>query len=330
MYFPEKSSNYFSVLEALRGEKVAVIGHLRPDGDSIGSQVALCRLLRVRGTEAVMVLQQEVPRVLKSFIGDTPTVKGDDWDPEGFRAICVDCADASRIGKKLQKSFSEIFLNIDHHVSNSSYAKNNFVEATAAATAEIIAGCVLDNQLDFDPITAQALYVGIATDTGGFIYPSTTYRVFSICGTLVERGAVPAIAARELYGRERVGKLKLIQQVLASLSFAFSGRVCTGVITQKDYRKTGCKKEDSEGLVNYTRSIEGVIVGMLIEERSGGVKVSLRASDPSVRVDQIAQIFGGGGHACAAGFDCEGVILEEFQVHLLRVVKDHLKQRGML
>jgi phosphoesterase RecJ-like protein len=177
------------------------------------------------------------------------------------------------------------------------------VDAAAAASAELLGGLFIDCGIPIDAIAAQGLYAGVVTDTGQFRFPSTTRRAFALTGHLIENGANPAAAAAELYERESFEKLELLGRFLASLRRECGGRVCVGFLTQRDFRETGATGEDTEGLVDYARAIDGVEIGALIEERNDGVKCSLRAKDPACRVDRIAAIFGGGGHACAAGLN---------------------------
>jgi len=183
-------------------------------------------------------------------------------------------------------------------------ATHNFVDTASAATAEVMAGLFLDAGLPMDPVTAQALYTGIMTDTGQFRFPSTTERVFRICAELIRCGAQPAQAGMELYERESSGKLKLLQHYISSLKLECGGRVCIGVLPQGIFEECGATVEDTEGLVDYARSIDGVDVGVLIEERPGVIKASLRAKNSSFRMDTIAAQFNGGGHASAAGLNC--------------------------
>src|SRR5581483_421148 len=193
---------------------------------------------------------------------------------------------------------------IDHHLSNLGFASFNLVDSSSAATCEILAGVLFDNGLPVDAQAAQALFTGILTDTGQFRFNSTSRRCFVLAGELVARGANPADAGYELYERETEGKLRLLQHFLASLRLECNGRVCVGILPAGIFETTGSNAEDTEGLVDYARSIDGVAIGALIEERpDGSVKASLRAKDPAFRVDLIAAQFNGGGHACAAGLN---------------------------
>ena len=215
---------------------------------------------------------------------------------------------------------SIISLNIDHHISNRLYASENIVVSNAAATAEILAAIAIDLGLEFDAVTAQALYVGIATDTGQFRFASTRAQTFEIVQSLIKRGANAAEAALHLYERESFGRLRLLQRFLESLFLEMDGRICIGLIDDGVYAETGTSVQDAEGLVDYARSIDGVAVGVLVESRGGVLKASLRAKDARYRVDQVARQFNGGGHASAAGLNVEGMTLEELVQALIEAL----------
>jgi phosphoesterase RecJ-like protein len=321
-YFPQHSPAFLAAIEGIRGKRVAILGHVRPDGDCIGSQVGLARCLRQLGFDAVCYNHHQVPANCAAFVGDTPFLL-DAQGVDGDRvAIAVDCADRTRLGPVLGAAFPEVYLNVDHHISNSQYARHNIIDGHASATGEILGGMILDNGLPMDAPAAQALYVGIATDTGQFRFSSTTRDTFEICCHLMEKGADPAAAAMELYERESPAKLALLQRFLASFRYLCGGRVCIGIIDEAAWAATGATKEDTEGLVDYARSIEGVEIGVLLEERDGQLKGSFRAKDPVHRVDQLAVQFNGGGHACAAGFN-PGCGLEAFYPRLVTALEQH-------
>jgi phosphoesterase RecJ-like protein len=299
-----KFAGRFAVfMDELAGQLVSVIGHQRPDGDCIGSQVALCRVLRSQGIDAVCVNADPVPRRIAYLLGDTPFFRRDDLVHTGRLGVFTDCADHARGGDKMRELYPQPIGCFDHHMSNTGFAKRNFVDIASAATAELLAGLFIDADLPIDATTAQALYTGILTDTGQFRFPSTTERVFRICADLVERGASPAQAGMELYERESAGKLRLLQHFLASLRLECEGRVCIGILPDGIFEKLGASVEDTEGLVDYARSIDGVEIGALIEVRPGTIKASLRAKSSEYRVDRIAAEFNGGGHASAAGLN---------------------------
>jgi phosphoesterase RecJ-like protein len=324
-FYPEASLRFAASLEKLRGHKVAVLGHQRPDGDCIGSIVAVVRVLKSLGIEAVGLNRDAVPATLESFVQDTPLFLAEDFEPDSHLAVTVDSADFKRVGERLNELFPEVALNIDHHISNRNYGAENIVISEACATAEILAGIFLDLGYEIDAVTAQNLYVGIATDTGQFRFPSTTPDTFEIARRLCEHGANPSEAAYQLYERESFAKIQLLQSFLDSLHLEFDKRVCIGLLENGVYEKTGATIDDAEGLVDYARSIDGVDVGVLIEDRSGAIKVSLRAKDPFYRVDQVAKKFGGGGHACAAGLNIENSSIQEFEPQLLKALGEHLQ-----
>ncbi|MFP4166313.1 MAG: DHH family phosphoesterase [Opitutales bacterium] len=328
-FFPEEAQAFARALDGLKNKPVAVLGHLRPDGDCIGSIVALVRVLRERGIEAVGVCNDATPANLASFIGDTPFMRAQSFEPEGHLAVAVDCSDFRRVGDRLNELFPVPALNVDHHISNELYASENIVVSNASATAEIIAGMLLDLGHSIDPVAAQALYVGIATDTGQFRFPSTTPKTFEITRLLCEHGARPAAAALELYERESFSRIKLLQAFLASLQLEFDNRVCVGFLEDDIFQQTGAGVDDGEGLVDYARSIDGVDIGIMIEEREGAIKASLRAKDPFYRVDRIAREFKGGGHACAAGLNIEPGTIREFYPELMSVLGKHLDALGV-
>ena len=308
-FYPELSSQFAQLLASLAVQKIAVVGHSRPDGDCIGAQVALARTLASRGHEVVCINPDPVPRRLQFFTDGIKFLRTDEALKlkDDCAAIFVDCADHARAGERLRAKFPAPAAVIDHHLSNVGFGAVNLVDSASAATCEILAGVFFDNGLEIDAQTAQALYVGILTDTGQFRFSATSRRCFVLAGELVARGARPAEAGFEIYERESEGKLRLLQNFLASLRLECSGRVCIGVLQEGVFTATGATAEDTEGLVDYARSIDGVEIGALIEERpDGAVKASLRAKDPSYRVDLIAAEFNGGGHACAAGLNLKG------------------------
>lgn len=323
MYFPQHKETFASILSTIKSKKVAVIGHLRPDGDCIGSQVALCRILRAQGIDAIAVNNHPAPRILQSFIKDTPFATHKEFTPDGHVAITVDCADIDRMGSSLAKKFPKPILNIDHHVSNPSYAENNIVEPDAAATAEILTGLFLDHHLPIDPISADALYVGISTDTGQFIFPNTTSQVFKLSAQLIDLGASPGDIGNILYHQENFPKLKLLQTFLASMKLECNGQACIATLEDADYEATQALPEDTEGFVNYTRSLEGIKIGAFIDSRNGNIKCSLRAKEPYVHVEKIAQQFKGGGHPCAAGLSVTEP-LAIFYPKLITALNNHL------
>jgi len=305
-FYPAFSADFARLLARLAGRKVAVVGHARPDGDCIGSQVGLARVLAGAGHDVVCVNPDAVPRRLDFLAPGMTFLRTDEVlkDNRDYAAVFVDCADHARAGDRLKVRFPRPVAAVDHHLSNVGFAEINLVDSGSAATCEILTGLALDAGLKVDAQAAQAFYTGILTDTGQFRFASTSRRTFLLAAELMTCGAHPPEVGFELYERESLGKLVLLQRYLASLKMECGGRVCVGTLPAGVFESTGTTAEDTEGLVDYARAIDGVDVGVLIEERSDGtVKASLRAKEAAYRLDQIAAQFNGGGHACAAGLN---------------------------
>lgn len=316
------------LIDALAGQAVAVIGHARPDGDCIGAQVALYRVLVARGLDVICINADAVPRRLQ-FLADGVRFHRVDDLPAGAAkraAVFVDCADHARPGERLKALFPQPLGTIDHHLSNLGYATHNLVESSSAATCEMLAGMFLDLGLEIDALTAQALFTGIMTDTGQFRFASASARCFRLAGELVARGAQPADAGYQLYERESEAKLRLLKEFLASLRLECGGRVAIGMLEPDVFARTGANQEDTEGLVDYARAIDGVDIGALIQlGADGSAKASLRARNATFRVDQVAALFNGGGHACAAGLTVK-TGAAGFRARLLEALTQRLVQ----
>lgn len=321
LFFPAHREAFREAIEGLHGKRVAVLGHLRPDGDCIGCQVGMARFLRAQGIEAIAVNKDEVPPALEFLTSETSVLLPEAVDVGDWVAVTVDCADFKRIGSALQERFPQVWLNVDHHISNQAYARHNIVMPDRSATGEVLAGLFLDAGHPMDPATAQALYVGIATDTGQFRYRSTTPLTFEMARRLQECGADPAAAAIELYEREPWRKIRLTERFLASLKLYAGGRLCVGVLSPEDFAETGAGKADSEGLVEWARTIDGVEVAVYLESRPEGIKGSFRGKSDRYRLDQLAAQFNGGGHASAAGFNMPAETAETFLPRLIEAVE---------
>ncbi len=328
-FFPALARRFAQAIARLEGRRVVVIGHARPDGDCIGSQVAVARILAQHGIEVLCANGDPVPRRLAYLAAQQPFHTPDTLPPGEYAAVLVDCADLARIGGRLAARFPLPVLNIDHHLGANHGAEENLVETGAAATAELIAGMAFDLELPLDAIAAKALYAGIITDTGQFRHASTTARVFELVGRLIACGAEPVEAGYHIYERESFGRMKLLQHFLSSLRLEAEGRICVGVLPLGIFEQTGTTAEDTEGLVDYARAIDGVEIGVLLEERVGMTKGSLRCKNPVLRLDRVAAQFGGGGHACAAGLNPKEP-LAEVQPRLLAALREALARTDAL
>ena len=326
-YFEKESERFAALLKKLDGKRVAVLGHVRPDGDCIGSQLAFCRILRARGIDAVCVNHHDVPYNLKGFVHDTPFFQEDAFDNDGRIGVAVDCGSLSRLGKSLlTKAFPQgIFAAIDHHETNEFFAsEENIVIPRAAATCHILAAFCFDLGIELDADLAEALYVGIATDTGQFQYSATTCEVMEIASNLVRVGASPAKISHELYEQEKFQKLELLQRYLATATLLAEGKVAVAWIPKNAFAETGTTREDAENFVNYLRNIAGVKIACQLEQSHTGVKGSLRGAEDYLRVDLLAQKLNGGGHIRAAGFNLDGADLDRDREKIFGVIIAHL------
>ena len=321
-YFPELRDQFRSLAEAAAGVRVCVIGHARPDGDCVGSQIAAQKLLAHFGLESFMANADRVPNSLLYLEGSELISIFDRQMMNDTALLYVDCADEGRVGPKTSialQGFRRIG-NVDHHISNTGFAEFNVVDQGASATCEILAGIAFDLQVTITPDLAQALYTGIMTDTGRFGFAATSSRVFDLCANLVDCGASPQAAAENLYENVSLARLKLLERFLGTLEYACDGKVCIGELKQRDFLETGTSYLDTEGFVDYARSVSDVAVGVLLEERKTTTKGSLRAKRKEIRVDQVAAQFGGGGHACAAAMS-SALSLEELRNGLIESLR---------
>lgn len=333
MFFENESKKFAAMLDAARGKKIAVIGHVRPDGDCIGSQIALCRILRSRGVDAVCVNRHDVPFYLKDFVEDTPFFSFETFKNDGREIIAVDCGDRSRLGKDLLETHftgKRFFGIIDHHQNNSEPAAFSIVVPDSAATCFLIAAAASDLKIVPDLCTARALYAGIVTDTGCFQYSCVTREVFEIAGTLVAAGVRPDLISGRIYEQEKFQKLALLQRYLATAELRGNGKIAVGFIPKNAYELTGTSREDAESFVNYLRNVAGVRIACQLEQTDSGVKGSLRGSDDETRVDllakSLAEKFGGngGGHIRAAGFLIEGFDLDNDREKIFAEIEQRL------
>ena len=326
-YFPESAENFRKLLDFVKGKNIAVVGHMRPDGDCISSQLAAAHIFRKAGAAKVVCVNKDpVPYLYKEFLGGENFVFAEDFAEMDFEIVTVDCADYARISPTFHERFPNPLAAIDHHVSNGDYAKISIVESTAAAAAELIAGLMLDAQMEISENIATILYMGVMTDTRQLTTSNTCLKTFKITERLVAQEVNPAEVSILLYQRERFARMKLLAHFLNTLTMHYDGQVCIGLLPQGIYEKLGATKEDSDGLVDYARNVDGVEIAAILEALpDGGVKGSLRSKHPETKVNEIAAHFGGGGHFAAAGFNVK-MSMDEFYPKLLATIGKHLQK----
>ena len=309
-------------------QKVVLASHANPDGDAIGSLVAMGLSLKAMGKETLLYNESPIPAVYR-FLPLVDRVVRRIEDPSRFdTAVVLDCGNLDRIGEAAAAvSQIPVILNIDHHVTNSAFGHVQLVDTEACATAEILWRLLGRLEVGLDESIASAIYTGILTDTGSFRFSNTNRAAFAICTELVALGVDPYIVAKHVYGTYSLGRIKLLNLALDSIELSANGRLSVMILTEQMLSETGTRPEDVDGLIHYARSIKDVKVAALIHEYpngSGGrhgprYHVSLR-SDGSVDVADFAAGFGGGGHPSAAGYSVEGR-LPEVKSALIRMAE---------
>ncbi len=287
------------------GHRYLVTSHANPDGDAIGSSVAAARLLRQLGKVAVVWLIDPVPPLYLALPGSERIHTGEQ-PPAGFPhdfdcVIVMECPATNRTG--LAEFLTELpLINIDHHLGNEQYGSVNWVDTAAPAVGEMIFRLARRMRLTIDQQVANALYLTLVTDTGGFRFSNTTAATFEAAAELVREGASPETISKWLYESQPESVLRLVGEMLQTLEIHADGRVATAWLTHEMIERAGAGPGDSEGLIDYPRSISGVdAVAMFRQLEDGNFKVSLR-SRGRLDVERIARRFGGGGHRNAAGF----------------------------
>ncbi len=294
------------LIDRLRGgHRFLLTSHANPDGDAIGSTVAAARLLRQLGKAATVWLKDPVPRIYRALPGSELIHVGEgppaDF-PRGFdQTIVMECPSTDRTG--LAQLLTDLpLINIDHHLGNEQYGAVNWVDAAAPAVGEMVFRLARAMELTIDSEVANALYLTLVTDTGGFRFSNTTAATFDAAAELVREGASPETISKWLYESQPESVLRLVGEMLRTLEIHAGGRVATAWLTHEMFERTGAGAGDSEGLIDYPRSISGVeAVAVFRQLQDSSFKVSLR-SRGRVDVEKIARRLGGGGHRNAAGF----------------------------
>lgn len=313
------------ILEQVRNcRSLCVIGHVRPDGDCIGSQLGLTLALQDQGKRVVCWNDDVVPHKL-AFLDPEKLVRRPEPGHRFDGVIALDCASFERLGKTAACIRNrKVFVNIDHHPSNTRYADLNWVSARESSTGELIFRLLKVAAWPVTPRVADCLFTAISTDTGSFQYPSTRPSTFCVAAELVKRGANLARICDEVYESYPLSRVQLLRHVFNH--FRLTHRNQTGYFWLKpaDYLRTGANESDSEGLIDHIRAIEPVVVACLFEALEPGlIRISLRSKSDRVDVSEIASRFGGGGHRAAAGARIAGQPLS-VQRRVLNAVKQVL------
>jgi phosphoesterase RecJ-like protein len=305
------------VSELKLGEKFLVTTHENPDGDALGSLIAMDEILKVMGKDAVMFMSREnfplpyeyrdLP--LEELVHEIPSDAGE------RTIVFLDCGNIDRMPVDFFQRDDAHILNIDHHHDNTRFGTANLVVGTASCTAEILYSILDDLDVELNPRMAEALYVALVTDTGRFQYENTTAVSHRMAADLIEAGVDVHGLFRQLYENVPLGKVLLMGRVLTRVQRFDAGRLTVSYISREDYDIAGSDESLSEGIVDHIRALDGTLVAALVREqlkseRQGIRKVSLRAANDSIDVSVIARKESGGGHRQAAGFSTEKTTTE--------------------
>ena len=304
-------------------ERFAITSHLGPEGDSIGSQLALRLVLQHLNKETVMVNRDEVPYNLRFLPGADKMLKPQELRSSFKVWLVVDCGDISRVGEEIQHLLkqSELIINIDHHLSNPGFGQINYVKPVASA-CQLIYELARHLGVRISKELADCIYTGIVADTDSFRNANVSHDVFQTAAELLAYGADSRRIAINLYERRQWSELKLMSYVLANAQLIDG--IIWSAISKEVFAQTGTSVNETERLVDELRAIEGIEVAVLFKELDNGkVKVSFRAKD-RFSVDGIARAFGGGGHEKAAGCLIVGKVAD-VEAQVLAELKKRLK-----
>ncbi len=289
--------------------RLLIATHVNPDGDAIGSSLALGEILKMMGKEVVYYCESSIPDKY-FFMPGVDQFTRELAGAERFNAvIVVDCGDLERVGDASKKiGTTEVIINIDHHMTNQISGEMRLVDTTACASAEIVYRLIKELERPITFPIALNLYTAILTDTGSFRFSNTNRVAFRICEEMVKLGVVPHLVAQQVYGTYSAGRLRLLNEVLNSLELSSNKIFAMVTVTLEMMAKTGTGPGDINGFVDYPRFIKGTEFSALVQEIDGKkIHVSLR-SKGKLDVAAMAERFGGGGHFNASGFNIEGTL----------------------
>lgn len=315
--------------EILKSKRIGLSFHTSPDGDAIGSTLALLNALRHLGKDSY-IMSRDVISDNFSFLSLSGEINDNILEPKAGTdlVIVLDCGNFERISADLSNYKGKI-INIDHHISNENYGFINYVDVTAAAACEISYLLVKELGIDFkqkNDVTisvANAVYCGIVTDTGSFRHSNVTQRTHNIVSELIEIGINNSKIHSNLFDNKPFEKVKLMGSVLSNIELALNNKVAVLQIPKEILEELNLQNADTSDIISVGLGIKGVEVSMLLKEVEDGVKGSLRSKN-DVDVRKVAEVYGGGGHIKASGLMQKGVNLKKAKENLLSTLKDEM------
>ena len=317
------------IAETLRAhQRFVVMSHLRPDGDAIGCEVALALCLKEMGKE-VTVWNHDGPLEKLRFLPGFELIEKPSAEPLDFDlALALDTSTQPRLGDcPAAVRSAKLWINIDHHISNTGYGDMVYIDPHAPATGQILFELIRKEGLPLTAAIAENLWAAIATDTGSFQYSNTTARTFEICAELIAAGVNVGKISEHLFQTPPRRRLELLRALLNTMHFTGDGRVASFALTRATVAELGSGPEDTEGLIDTLRGTEGVQVAVFLEEMeepAGRIRVSMRSKDPRYDVCKICAQFGGGGHTLAAGARIMGDIAA-VEAKVLKAISDAIQ-----
>ena len=306
-------------------DRFIILSHIRPDGDAIGSTIAIGSTLEAMGKTVTYVNEDGVPDSLAFLPGSNKITKASGEVLDVEVAIAVDCANKPRLGDKsiAMAENAKLWINIDHHKSNPGYGDLNHVDSGSPATGQILYNLITENDLPFTDEARDSIYVAVSTDTGSFQYSGTTAATYEMAADLVRRGVDTGKINELTYDSFPYRRIALTRELLNTLELSANGAIADWQLHRSVKHDLNLKPEDSEDLIDMIRSIEGVNVALFFEELldSDLIRVSVRSKVGSVDACEVAQVFGGGGHAKAAGIRMEGPIEKAREAVIAEVIK---------
>ncbi|MBI4655491.1 MAG: bifunctional oligoribonuclease/PAP phosphatase NrnA [Elusimicrobia bacterium] len=309
-------------IEAIQtNKKFFLAGHIGPDGDTIGSMLAIASVLKRMGKKVYMFSGDPVPENL-AFLPHIKSIHVSKPPRSRFDAmILLECSNLKRAGilNGLDK-ITSLIVNIDHHKTADFYGDINIIDTASSSTAEIIYRFFYSQKVNITKIEASYLYVGIVTDTGRFHYPATNPQTHETASRLLQTGFKFARINDFLYSTRSFESLKILGRALESMTMMFSGKAAVMTLTQRDFTELNAMVEHSENAINYGMMIPGVKAAILFREEGGRLSVTFR-SKGRIDVSAVAAKFGGGGHKNAAGCKFKPPLKEAFKKVLPEIRK---------
>jgi phosphoesterase RecJ-like protein len=291
---------------------VLAVSHKDADGDTLGSALAMCDILRARGKNAAMRVPLPVPE-LYSFLPGYEIINQEEGNPPDL-ILVMDASNLDRLSDTLGPADGTPIINIDHHVSNTLFGVVNLVVPEASSTAEVTFNLFREWGVEISPAAATNLYCGVLTDTGSFRHENTTYTALSIAAELVALGADPANIAMRVYKNKKLSSIKLQALVMATVGFDCDDRLVHAYVSQALLEKSGALMEEADGIIDTLNSVDGLELALFFKEIEPNrlTKVSMRSRGPA-NANLLASKFGGGGHERAAGAELDMPLAEAME-----------------